>query len=174
MSRCETKYFGELEYEPQAVVEFREGIPGFEQERQFLLIERPDLKPLVFLQSLATPGLCFLTLPILGVSPDYQLEMTAADRDHLAGKRKPAIGRDVACLAIVNLRESGTVVNLLAPLVIDLKTRQAVQAIVSEHGYSHEHPLAAGTPAAAETSPPQTALPNQEELPVGKQGGAAC
>lgn len=151
MPQCETKYFGQIEYLPQAVVEFRKGLFGFEQERQFLLIDRQDLKPLIFLQSLATPGLCFLSLPIRVISPDYQLEMTAEDRDRLALKRKPEIGRDVACLAIVNLRESGTVVNLLAPLVIDLETQHAIQAIVSGQGYSHEHPFYAETPVAAGT-----------------------
>jgi flagellar assembly factor FliW len=141
MPLCKTKYFNELEYQDQARVEFQAGLPGFESERQFILIERPDLKPLVFVQSLATPDLCFLTLPVLTLEPDYRLAMSDADRQALGLRRPPAIGRDVACLAILNVRESGTVVNLLAPLVIDLRTQRAVQAIVSEGGYSHEHPL---------------------------------
>ncbi len=153
MPRCETKYFGELEYHDQSVVEFPDGIPGFEGERQFVLIEKPDLKPLVFVQSLATPELCFLTLPILTVSPDYRLEMAEAGRDALGLPRRPVIGRDVACLAIVNVRESGTVVNLLAPLVIDLRTRRAVQAIGPECSYSHEHPLEAAPQATGPAGP---------------------
>ncbi len=144
MPQCKTRYFGELGYDGPAAVEFREGIPGFENETQFLLIERPDLKPLVFMQSLATPGLCFMTLPILTVAADYRLEMADADSSALDLPPQPVIGRDVACLVIANLRENGTVtVNLLAPLVIDLKTRRAVQAILSESGYSHEYEVPA-------------------------------
>lgn len=144
MAQCNTKYFGELKYDGPAVVEFREGIPGFENEMQFLLIERPDLKPLVFMQSLETPGLCFMTLPVFTVAADYRLEMADADRSVLDLPPQPVIGRDVACLVIANLHSNGTVtVNLLAPLVIDLKTRRAVQAILSESGYSHEYEVLA-------------------------------
>jgi flagellar assembly factor FliW len=148
MPQCETKYFGELGYYSQSIIEFPEGLPGFEGERTFILIDRPDLKPLVFVQSLVTPGLCFLTLPVLVAARDYRLEMTEANRRSLGLPDKPAIGRDVACFAIVNLRETGTFVNLLAPLVIELKTRRALQAIV-ESGYSHEHPLGASLPETA-------------------------
>ena len=63
MLSCQTKYFGALPYEPSAVIEFPEGIPAFEDQRKFILIDREDLKPLVFMQSLETPGLCFLTVP---------------------------------------------------------------------------------------------------------------
>ena len=47
---------------------FPEGLPGFERERRFLPLEMPDQHPLVFLQSAATPALCFVTLPVLAVS----------------------------------------------------------------------------------------------------------
>jgi flagellar assembly factor FliW len=151
MSQCKTKYFGELEYDGPAAVEFREGLPGFEKETQFLLIERPDLRPLVFMQSLATPGLCFMTLPVFTVATDYRLEIAEPDRSALDLPAKPVIGRDVACLVIANLREDGTVtVNLLAPLVVDLKTRRAVQSILSGSGYSHEYEVPAGPVEAAE------------------------
>jgi flagellar assembly factor FliW len=142
MPQCKTRYFGELENDGQGTVEFREGIPGFENERLFILIERPDLKPLVFMQSLATPGLCFLTLPVFTVIPDYRLGLAEADRSELDLPLQPVIGRDVACLVIGNVGGDGTVtVNLLAPLVIHLKTRRAVQAILSESGYTHDYAI---------------------------------
>jgi flagellar assembly factor FliW len=147
MSRCQTKYFGELEYGSEAVVRFRAGLPGFENEKEFILIDWPDLKPMVFLQSPTAPELCFPTLPILTLAPDYQLTMAKADRTALGLKHQPVIGRDVACLAIVNVRELVTVANLLAPVVIELKTRRAVQAVVAGSGYSHEQPFGAEQPA---------------------------
>jgi flagellar assembly factor FliW len=143
MPQCKTRYFGELEYDCQATVEFRGGIPGFEDERLFVLIERPDLKPLVFMQSLATPGLCFLTLPVFTVVPDYRLELLDVDRCELDLPTNAVIGQDVACLVIGTIREESVTVNLLAPLVIDLKTGRAVQAILSESGYTHDYAIPA-------------------------------
>jgi len=148
VQRCKSKYFGELDYDSEVVVEFPAGLPGFETERQFILVDRADLRPLVFVQSLAQPELCFPTLPVRSVVPDYKLTMTEADREALELPSHPAIGKDVACLVVLNVRETGTVANLLAPLVIALKQRRAVQAIVSECGYSHEHALEAALQAA--------------------------
>ncbi|HEX8984264.1 MAG TPA: flagellar assembly protein FliW [Bryobacteraceae bacterium] len=141
MPKLNTRYFGELEYEAEAIVEFPAGLPGFESERQFILVDRADLKPLVFVQSLATPELCFPALPVLSVLPDYKLAMTEADREALGLPQEPRIGQDVACLAVLNVRENSTVANLLAPLVIGLKHRRAVQAIQAESDYSHQYEL---------------------------------
>lgn len=143
MPQCETKYFGSLDYEDDSIVEFPAGLPGFETEKQFLLIDRPDLRPLAFLQSVATTALCFPTLPVLTVDADYQLELGETEQKTLGLPKRPAIGKEAGCFVIMNLRETGVMVNLLAPLVLNLKTRQAMQVIVADHGYSHEHPLAA-------------------------------
>jgi len=144
MPQCKTRYFGELDYNGDAIVDFRAGLPGFEHERRFILIDRPDLHPLVFMQSLATSGLCFLTLPVFTVVPDYRLEMAESDRSALDLPAEPVIGRDVACLIIASIREEGSVtVNLLAPVVVALKTRRAVQAIHPESGYPHDYEIAA-------------------------------
>src|SRR5262245_58548351 len=121
MLSCQSKYFGVLPYEPSAVIEFPEGLPAFEDQRRFILIERQDLKPLVFMQSLDTPGLCFLTVPAGVVVAGYCLELPEENRV-LKVPRKPVIGADVACLVIVTIRPAGPTANLLAPIVIDLRT----------------------------------------------------
>ena len=75
MQSCQSKYFGVLVYEASAVIEFPEGLPGFEDQRRFILIDRQDLTPLVFMQSLDTPGLCFLAVPAGVVTDNYLLEL---------------------------------------------------------------------------------------------------
>src|SRR5215813_15186226 len=112
MPFCQTKYFGALSYEPAAVIEFPEGLPAFEDQRRFILIDRQDLKPLVFMQSLDTPGLCFLTVPAGAVAADYCLELPE-EHEFFKAPRKPVIGKDVACLLIVTLRPTGPTANLL-------------------------------------------------------------
>ena len=57
-----TKYFGELPLEENTRIEFPWGLPGFEQRRWFVAIRVPRTDPLVFLQSLEDPELCFVTL----------------------------------------------------------------------------------------------------------------
>jgi flagellar assembly factor FliW len=142
MSKCLTKYHGEIEYSENDTVQFESGPFGFESNNRFILLVPSAMTPLVFLQSLSTPGLCFLTLPILVVDGNYRLTLGADDRKAavLPTERQPVIGEDVLCLTILTLQQGlPATANLMAPVVVNLGNRKAVQAISSEGKYSHRH-----------------------------------
>ena len=143
MPSLDTRYFGKISYNLDDTLEFPDGLPGFEQCRGFLALRFEDSQPLVFLQSLADPGLCFITLPVLAVDPQYQLRVGNEDRERVAlpPGRPLRIGQDVLCLAVLSIRENGPTANLLAPLVVNLRNRQAIQAVAADSGYSHQHVL---------------------------------
>jgi flagellar assembly factor FliW len=146
MPEFEAKHFGRVAYEPRSILNFPVGLPGFEPERRFMLIEQPATHPIIFLQSLDSPDLCFITLPLLAVEPGYQLELSSEELELLgfAGSRQPEIGTDLLCLVIISVSEGQPpTVNLLAPIVASLHTRQAVQCIQAGERYSHRHPLPA-------------------------------
>ena len=63
MPQVLTKYFGSLELQEEEIVRFPSGLPAFEEERQFLVIEPAANAPLAFVQSVRQPGLCFLLYP---------------------------------------------------------------------------------------------------------------
>jgi flagellar assembly factor FliW len=143
MSSCETKNFGVVSYESGSVLEFPSGLPGFEERRLFLALQFADSKPLIFVQSLEDPGLCFITLPVLAVDPKYRLEVSREDRE-LAGFPLTSalrIGQEVLCLTVLSVQPSGPTANLLAPLVVNISNLKAVQAIAPESNYSHQHAL---------------------------------
>ena len=152
MPSVETKYFGTLSCREEAVFEFPHGLPAFEQEGRFVLIELPEHAPLVFLQSLLQPALCFLAFPILVAARDYRLEVSAEDLAalELDPGRSPELGRDVLVLALVSLHDGfSATANLMAPIVVNLKTRRGLQAIRQDNLYSHQHPLEPRGPEAA-------------------------
>ena len=138
-----TKNFGRIAYEERDTIEFPGGLPGFEDRRRFLAIRQERAHPLVFLQSLEDPGLCFITAPVRAVDPKYRLKLSEEDRDAigLSAVRRPRIGKDVWALGVIAVRETGPTVNLLAPLVINLRTLRAVQAVMRDSAYSHRHAL---------------------------------
>ena len=78
-SRIQTKYFGAIECGTESVYHFASGLPGFEEERDFAFLSRPDSHPILFMQSLSNVDLCFLLLPILAVEPQYKLSLSAED-----------------------------------------------------------------------------------------------
>jgi flagellar assembly factor FliW len=145
MPTVDTKYFGAMPYEEESCFEFPWGLPAFEEERRFLPLEMPGHKPLVFLQSTANPALCFIALPVLAADPKYALAVSPDDLQalSLAGGRQPAIGPEVLVLTLLSIHEDApATANLLAPVVVNLANRRAVQAVRYDSLYSHAQPLA--------------------------------
>ncbi|MEO8126741.1 MAG: flagellar assembly protein FliW [Bryobacteraceae bacterium] len=139
MLRCATKNFGVLEYDAGAVVTFPRGLPGFESETSFVPIEQEASKPALFLQSVVTPKLCFIALPMESIDPAYQLKVSDEDLQVIgAGARE---SESLRCLAVVCAGRGRPTANLLGPIVINQETRQAVQAVRDDARYAVEHPL---------------------------------
>jgi flagellar assembly factor FliW len=128
-----------------AILEFPAGLPGFEDRKRFGVIERANVAPIVLLQSLDLPDLCFLAAPVAAIDPAYQLDVSSEDLARLGLERQ---NDQLVCLAILSAPENGPLTaNLLAPVVIEPRTRRAVQAVRMDSRYSHQHPL--DTPGAA-------------------------
>ena len=132
MPTIETRAFGAFTPPKESLFAFPDGLPGFPEEKLFLLIEDARSKPIVFLQSARTPAICFITLPASAVQKDYQ----------------PFLGEgwdgtsETLCLVIITVAEGeDPTANLLAPIVIDIKKQRGAQVIQPDTEFSHRHPL---------------------------------
>jgi flagellar assembly factor FliW len=137
-----------MEYDEKATLHFARGLFGFEAETRFLSIQPPALRPLVFLQSLSTPDLCFVSLPVLVVDKDYFLSIDPDDLEAVGfpSEGQPTVGADILCLAIVCIQNGGpTTANLLAPVVVNRQNSQAIQAVSLNRRHSHQTPLPAAS-----------------------------
>jgi flagellar assembly factor FliW len=144
MALIETEYFGNISYREDSVFDFPAGLPAFVNEKRFVPIESPQHSPLLFLQSMAQPSLCFLALPIQVVDPGYHLAVSREDLVtlELAPDRQPELASEVAVLVLLSIHDGLlSTANLMAPIVVNLKTRRALQAIRQDSVYSHQHPL---------------------------------
>jgi flagellar assembly factor FliW len=144
MLQLHTKYFGMVSCEPADLFQFPSGLPAFEEEKSFAPLDLPGTEPLLFLQSATRPDLCFLCFPVLVVDSAYQLSVLTEDLQSLdlPTTRQPYIGSEVLVLALLSVKENEAAsANLMAPLVINLRNRRAVQAIRSDAAYSPEYPI---------------------------------
>ena len=127
-------WIGEIQLDPQCELKFPVGMPGFEDHRRMMPVEIPSQRPLVYLQSLESPEVCFVALPVYVIDPAFQLRLSEEERSllQLPANFEPAIGVDVLCLAL--LMPSGHTVeaNLNAPVVINLHTQTGVQSIPAD------------------------------------------
>jgi flagellar assembly factor FliW len=158
MPLVQTRRFGPLECADSSILTFAAGLPGFENQTRFALVEQPSLTPIVFLQSLEREELCFVAAPVEALLANYDLAVTSDDLERLAltTSRQPSPGREVLCLALLcavgndlaasndpAAKNGPVTANLLAPLVVNLETRAAVQAVRADTRYSHRHVLGA-------------------------------
>ncbi len=143
MQSIETTRFGTIRFEDGEVIEFPAGLPGFEGEHEFLLVEVEESVPLKFLQSVTRPCLSFVCAPMALVSPRYESALSRADRELLAMPTEgAAVGTTLEWLAILCFsRPDAPTANLLGPVVLRRDVGLGVQSIRDDARYSARQPL---------------------------------
>jgi len=104
-----------------------------------LAVEVPAQRPLVYLQSVEKPGVCFVSLPVRTIQPDFEVALSEEDRAALriADDLQPRIGDDILCLALLFPADGELEANLGAPIVINLHNLRCVQSQGSENEPRH-------------------------------------
>jgi flagellar assembly factor FliW len=143
MPFIKTQEFGELPYDPAGELTFPHGIPGFSDQRRFVLIAPEAMAPLILLQSVETASLCFITVLVSALDPQYQSGIAQEDLRVLGlDERRQPESSEVLYLAILSSSGGGGyAANLLAPIVLNARTHVAVQAVRHDLRYSHLHPV---------------------------------
>jgi flagellar assembly factor FliW len=140
----------------ELVLNFPLGLPGFETSRTFVLRAQPSFAPVACLQSIDSPDLCFLVVPIGALVADYSLCASPDDLRTLGLNEdcQPNAQPGVVCLAILTVPQDGSLTaNLLAPVVINMASNIAVQAVRADSVYSHRHPITALQPSSGVREP---------------------
>ncbi|GAB3861190.1 flagellar assembly protein FliW [Dactylosporangium cerinum] len=116
------------------VIDFVAPMPGFPDDRRFVLVRLEDTGMLYALTSVDSAGLRFLVVPPAQFFPDYAPEI---DDDALAALGV-SDGEDLLVLLVVTAGDGveDATVNLMAPIVLDQRSRRAVQLVLSRSGLS--------------------------------------
>lgn len=118
-----------------AAIEFRGGLIGLPSLTRFLLVERGPT-PWWWLQSLDMPAIALAVIDPLKVDPGYR---PVLPQQALAEVKAGSV-HDVALLCVTVPGPDGSAtVNLLAPLVIHVPERRAVQVVLEPGSYPLRH-----------------------------------
>jgi flagellar assembly factor FliW len=108
-------------------------LPGFGDLRRFVLVELPaddGGDPLLFeLRSIEEPAVRFLCAAPTAFFPDYVVELDEADCTDL--DLRDEADALVLVLLTIGQEAAPTTANLLAPVVVNARTRAAAQVILS-------------------------------------------
>lgn len=135
----QTSQFGELELLPESIITFHQGLPGFESLRQFSLVTPDSELPFSVLQSIEEADTAFiLTNPFL-FYPNYEFDVPEEVQQLLRIEHV----KEVAVWSIVSIGEelASSTLNLLAPLLINVRERVGKQCILHGGVYTTKHPI---------------------------------
>lgn len=136
--KIHTKNFGEIEISEEKIIYFSEGIPAFEEEKEFIIIFNEDAgNPFNWLQSVNNSNLSFIIVNPFEIFKDYDILLPEITKNKL----KIAKEEDVAIYSIVVVPEDLTkmTTNLQGPIVINTKERLGKQVILDDERYSTRH-----------------------------------
>ena len=129
--------FGEISYSEEDVLVFPRGLPAFEKNRNWILAGEED-NAIKWLQNIEDGDLALPVTTPDAVMPDYNAKIPEDELD-LVGSRDFA---DLALLIVVSIPEAAPwdmTANLRAPILVNLKSRKAVQVIVLNEEYPIRH-----------------------------------
>ena len=127
-----------MDYEKEEIIDFPEGVFGFEDETQYLLIRFDNEDDtLLSLQSVKTPALAFVVVNPFRIMPDYDPYVPDGDMEFLDVENQELVA--IYSIAVVGNEISDTKVNLKAPLVINPANRRGRQVLLDDDRYSVRH-----------------------------------
>ena len=140
MRKVSTSRFGEIEVDEKKIVHFKNGIPAFESEHEFIILPYEENSPYYFMQSVNSPDLAFLlTIPFL-FFPDYTFEIDDETIAELDIKNYDNVFY-YSMITIPNGSIRYMTANLLAPVVLNSDNMQAKQVVLEKSNYTTKHRL---------------------------------
>src|SRR5580765_7449081 len=122
-----------------AIIHFDEGLIGFSEFKDFVLMENDNLAPFRLLQSLESPEVGFLVLEPTALVNNYYDLVPAREWESLSvgGRTKPL----AFVIIVVGANPESSTGNLQAPLLINYDKMIGKQIILTDSGFSVRHPL---------------------------------
>lgn len=134
-----TKFLGEVEIREEDIIIFPDGILGFEDSRQFILLDIPENDFFKILQDVECEYISFIATDPFKFKEDYEMEVPDNELLKINIRKK----EQIAMLNIVTLSDvfEKSTMNLLAPIILNTENRIGKQYVLNNMSYSTKHSL---------------------------------
>jgi len=130
--------FGEIEYDPDNTLQFPEGLIGFEDLRNFIVMPNEKEGPLFWIQSVDDPQVAFILTDPTDFYYDYRVVPDEREREKLGIDET----EDCLIVSVVSVSsERKITLNLAAPILFAPETNRALQVILEGTNFSSQTPL---------------------------------
>jgi flagellar assembly factor FliW len=122
-----------------AIIHFDEGLIGFSEFKDFVLMENDSLAPFRLLQAVEAPEVGFLVLEAATLMNNYYQQVPAREWESLgiAGPVKPL----AFVIVVIGSTPASSTGNFQAPLLINYEKMVGKQVILTDSEFSVRQPL---------------------------------
>jgi flagellar assembly factor FliW len=137
--RIHTKSFGEIGVDEKQIIDFPDGILGFDFIKKFVILDSEENSPFKWMQAFSEPNLAFIIIQPVYFKPDYELLISQGDIDALETEDTG----DLLVFAIVTIPADPNemTANLQGPVLINPQKRLGRQAISLSDKYRVKHKI---------------------------------
>jgi flagellar assembly factor FliW len=134
-----TKYHGKIEIKKEDILTFEKGLPGFLEEKEYIVLPLSEDQSFSIMQSVSTEYLAFVIVnPFLYFQKyDFQLEDLVVEELGLKYEK------EVQVYSILTIEDPfhKTTANLQAPIIINTTNHKAKQVIFNNGNYKTKHSI---------------------------------
>lgn len=130
---------GEIDVQEDQILRFAKGLPGFDGEKAFVLLPYQEGSPFFILQSASDPDLAFVLIEPFSFFNDYEFELDDVVAKELTLNEQNQPG--VYCIVTIPQNIADMTANLVAPIIVNCATRNAIQIVLEKSAYTTKHRL---------------------------------
>ncbi len=134
-----TTRFGSLEVEERSVLSMRRGLLGFESFHRYILIQDGENSAFRWLQCVDSPSLAFVVVDPMQWFPHYNVVLS--DEDVAALDIRDPDEAGICAIVTLSPHLEEMTVNLLGPVVMNVRNGRAEQVVLDDPRYSTKHRL---------------------------------
>lgn len=133
-----TKFLGEVNIDEKEIIQFSNGLPGFENVKEFIILPLENESSFAILQSIKEPEIGFVIAVPFIFKENYEFDLLEEDKEEL----KVDSLDNLIIYSIVTLKDpfNSSTINLQAPLLINHNKRLAKQIVLLD-SYPLRYPI---------------------------------
>ncbi len=136
-----TEKYGKIKIEKENIIIFVNGILGFEELRQFVIVNAVECRPFELLVSVENPMVAFPVINPIPLFIDYNPLKLVPASDLAPLKIKGEKDAEAFCIVTLGNRPEDVTVNLKGPILVNMQNRRGKQFVLADERYSLTQPL---------------------------------
>lgn len=137
--KIQTKFHGVLELKENKIIDFKYGIPGFEQEIKFIILELFEGSAYKVLQSIQHSYVAFIMVDPWMFESSYEFDLKESVIEELKIKSPQQL--EIYSIMTISNDFSKSTLNLLAPIIIHRDENMGMQVVLEGTSYTTKHPI---------------------------------